>query len=318
MGTPQPGGLTGVRRRLLNAVVVAAVALAVQAVPASARSQVIQVHPGAHAIQDALQDAHAGDVLNLHAGAYREPDGLVVDKAVVVRSAGDGTVTIDGRCMVRYVVQATANDVRLRGLRVVGAAEGFGLYPAEVDFTGVRTGEVSGSVAADTCKNGSGQGGAEYGISVFGSGPIKVLGNVTFGFTDSGIYIGAISDTGNGTLRVQDNVAHSSSRGVIVEDSSASIAVTGNRIHHNRRVGVEGDTNAGIFLHNSDGVRIRDNTITNDDENGIWLDPDSDHNRVVGNTISGHTADVRNDGSANCFTGNAFATHAGDVSRACG
>ena len=93
--------------------------------------------------------------------------------------------------------------------------------------------------------------------------------------------------------------------------------MTGNRIHHNRRVGVEESVNAGIFLHNSDRVRLRDNTIANDDENGIALDVASDHNRVIGNTISGHAADIRNDGSGNCFSGNTFATHEGDVSQAC-
>ena len=114
----------------------------------------------------------------------------MIDKGVVVHSAGDGTVTVDGRCLVRFTIEATASGVRLRGLRVVGAAEGFGPYPAEVDFAAVRTGEVSGSTTVDTCKDASGDGGAEYGISVFGSGPIQVVGNETSGFTDSGIYIG--------------------------------------------------------------------------------------------------------------------------------
>ncbi|HXJ64260.1 MAG TPA: NosD domain-containing protein [Actinomycetota bacterium] len=305
----------------ISTVVGALLAVALATAPASARQRVIQVHPGPNAIQDALDPAHAGDVLNLHSGVYRVPDGLVVDKGVVVRSAGDGTVTIDGRCKVGYTIHVTASNVRLRGLRVVGAAEGSDPFPAEVHFFGVQTGEVSGSVAVDTCKDGSGDGGAEYGISVFSSGPIQVVGNETYGFTDSGIYIGAISDTGNGTLRVQDNVTHSNARGVIVEDSSASIAVVGNRMFHNQRSGVEGSINAGLFLHNSDGVRIRDNTIANDDENGIWLDPDSANNRVVGNTISGHHADIRNDGTGNCFTGNTFTTHAGkhngDIGHAC-
>ena len=310
------------RPRLAMAVVaaVAAVLFATHvavAAPDAVGQRIIQVHPGPNAIQDALADAHAGDVLNLHAGVYRVPEGLAVGKAVVVQSAGDGTVTIDGRCKVGFTIQVSTNGVRLRGLRVVGAAEGFDLFPAEVHFSGVQTGEVSGSVAVDTCKDASGDGGAEYGISVFTSGRIQVVGNETNGFTDSGIYIGNITDTGNGTLRVQDNVTHSNSRGIIVEDSSASIAVTGNRIHHNQRVGVEGSTNAGIFLHNSDQVRVRDNTIVNDDENGIWLDPTSDHNRVIGNTISGHDEDIRNDGSDNCFTGNTFTTHTGEVSQGC-
>ena len=42
------------------------------------------------AIQDALAQAHAGDTLNLHAGRYRVPNGLVVGKSVVIRSAGIG------------------------------------------------------------------------------------------------------------------------------------------------------------------------------------------------------------------------------------
>ncbi len=285
--------------------------------PAGAAPHVIQVHPGPNAVQDALAHAHPGDILNLHAGVYREPVGLEIRTSVVVRSAGDGPVTLDGRCKVQYTILATANGVRLRGLRVVGAVEGFGPYPAEIDFTAVRGGEVSDSVAADTCKDASGDGGAEYGISVFSSGPVQVLRNHTSGFTDSGIYIGAISDTGNGTLRVEDNHSWANSRGVIVEDSSGSIAVAGNTLHHNRRVGVEGSTNAGLFLHNSDGVRIIGNAIAGDDENGIWLDPASEHNRVVDNTISGNADDLHNDGSANCFTGNSYSTSTGDVGTAC-
>ena len=296
---------------------IAAAMIALLAPPAGAAPHVIQVQPGPNAIQDALAKAHRGDILNLHAGTYRVADEIVIGKTVTVRSAGDGPVTVDGRCQVNSTIRAAANGVRIRGLRVVGAAEGFGDYPAEIDFTAVRGGEVSGSRALDTCKNASGEGGAEYGISVFSSGPIQVLDNRTSGFTDSGIYIGAISDTGNGTLRVEDNVSWANARGVIVEDSSASIAVLGNTLHHNRRVGVEGSTNAGLFLHNSDGVRIRGNAIAGDDENGIWLDPDSDHNRVVDNSISGNAADLHNDGSANCFTGNSYSTSTGDVGTAC-
>jgi parallel beta-helix repeat protein len=293
----------------------AAVALAlVPVAPAGAAPRTVQVHPGPQALQHALASAHAGDTLNVHAGTYRVPEGLVVAKPVVIKSAGDGVVTVDGRCKVHYTIQATANNVRLRGLRVVGAAEGFGAYPAEIDFIGVTTGEVSGSVAVDTCKVVGA--GAEYGVSVFSSGPVKVLDNETSGFADSGIYIGAITDTGDGTLVVAGNDSFRNVRGIIVEDSfGGSISVTGNRIHHNQRSG--GETNAGIYLTNSDRVRLSGNTVATDDEDGIVLDGASDHNRVVDNTISGHTADLRNDGSGNCFTGNTFATSSGDVSHAC-
>jgi parallel beta-helix repeat protein len=236
-----------------------------------------------------------------------------VTKSVVIRSAGDGMVTITGMCRVRATIAAEANHVRLRGLRVVGAADGFGFFPTEIDFTGVRAGEVSDSVAVDTCRS-SGHG-AEYGINVFGSGPVKVLDNDTFGFEDSGIYIGGISDTGHGTLMVRGNESHGSVRGIIVEDSSAEVAVVGNLVHDNRRGGDL--TNAGIFLHSSDGVRIRDNVVTDNGDDGIVLDENSDLNRVIGNDVHGHTTDIRNDGESNCFTDNAYDTSAGDLSEPC-
>jgi parallel beta-helix repeat protein len=277
--------------------------------PAEADPRVFQVHPGPNAIQSALAAAHANDILNLHAGVYRVPNGLTVNKPIVIRSAGDGVVTIDGRCQVGFTIDVNANNVRLRGLRVVGADEGFDSHPAEVFFSFVTTGEVSGSVAANTC------GGAEYGISVFNSGPIKVLDNTAFGFDDSGIYIGGIVNTGDGTLMVRGNRSRDSMQGIIVENSSGTIAVVDNRVRHNLRDGPL--ANAGIYVRNSDGVRIRDNAITNNGADGIVLDPTSDLNRVIGNTLANHDVDLRNQGSGNCFTGNTFATSEGDVSDPC-
>ncbi len=282
--------------------------------PANADTTTIQVHPGPHAIQDALEQAQRGDTLNLHAGFYRQPHGLRVDKPVVIRSAGDGVVTITGMCKVGVTIAVAANNVRLRGLRVVGADARFRFLPTEVDFTNVRSGEISDSVARDTC--GKAGHPAEYGINVFNSGPIKVLRNDTFGFEDSGVYIGGISDTGDGTLMVRGNTMHGNVRGIIVEFSSATIAVVGNLVRHNQRAGEE-FTNAGIFLHGSDGVLIRDNTVTNNGPDGIVLDDASDLNRVIGNGVHGHTADLHNDGGSNCFSDNDYDTSSGDVSEAC-
>jgi len=299
----------------LAAVIAVATALAavLLATPASAGPRVIQVHPGPHAIQDALAAAQAGDTLNLHAGRYRQPHGLRVDKSVVIRSALDGRVTISGMCKVGTTISVAADNVRLRSLWVVGAASGFSFLPTEIDFTAVQSGEVTGSIVRDTCRS-SGRG-AEYGVNVFNSGPVKVIGNETFGFEDSGIYVGLISDTGDGTLMVRNNISTGSVRGIIVEDSSAAIAVVDNVFRHNLR---EGDfTNAGIFLHSSDGVRIRDNVVTNNGQDGIALDERSDRNRVIGNDVHQHTTDIRNDGTENCFTDNSFDTSSGDVSEPC-
>jgi parallel beta-helix repeat protein len=304
----------GIPRRVAAVAVALVAAMLVAGGSANADPAVIQVHPGPHAIQDALEQAKRNDILELHAGIYRQPHALRVDKSVVIRSAGDGVVTISGMCKVNDTIVLAANNVRLRGLRVVGAADGFGFFPSEIDFNGIRTGEVSNSIAQDTCDEP-----AEYGINVFNGGPIKVLDNETFGFTDSGIYIGGINDTGNGTLMVRGNLTHGNDRGIIVEDSTARVVVLENVVRHNRLQG-EFPTNTGIFLHASDGVRVRGNTVTNNGEDGIWLDENSDHNRVIGNVVHGHTTDLRNDGQSNCFSDNDYDTAGGtqDVTEPCG
>jgi parallel beta-helix repeat protein len=303
------------RRIALIAALVAG-ALFGSAAPAQADPTVIQVQPGPHAIQDALQQAHGGDILNLHAGVYRQPQGLRVNKSVVIRSAGDGVVTITGQCKVNATISVVANKVRLRGLRVVGAADGFGFFPTEIDFRGVQSGEVSNSMAVDTC-GGSGHR-AEYGINLFNTGPVKVLDNLTSGFVDSGIYVGGIDGTWDATLMVRGNETRGNVRGIIVEDSSATIAVVDNLVRHNLRDSPDdGFTNAGIYLHSSDGVRIRDNTVRNNGPDGIVLDGNSDFNRVIANAVHDHTTDLRNDGASNCFSDNDYDTSSGNVSDAC-
>jgi parallel beta-helix repeat protein len=68
---------------------------------------------------------------------------------------------------------------------------------------------------------------------------------------------------------------------------------------------VEGDR-SGIFLHNSDKVRMRDNTIRNNGAFGINIDPNSDNNRLFDNVVHSQWTDLENDGSGNCGSGNTF------------
>ncbi len=290
-------GLAALAAALVFAVVLPAAALAA---PGSART-VIEVFPGRHALAKAISHAHAGDVLNIHAGTYKE-HVQVSKRNLTLQAAGDGKVTVDAGCRANATIFITANGVTVNGLTVQGAAEGFGDFPSEIALLNVdRTGLIEFNETVNTCD-------AEYGIQVFQSGSIRIENNYAHGFSDSGIYIGAITNTPNGTLTVVKNLAQLSHQGIIVEDSNGgSIQVAGNAVDQN--------SDSGIFVRNSDRVEIRSNEVNDNGRAGIDIDPGSDHNRIIGNGSHGQTFDLQNEGgSGNCFKRNDYDTSDGDIS----
>jgi len=288
----------------------------VLALAPTALGATIEVRPGPAAINKALAKAHNGDLLRIHDGTYHE--AFDVTKRVTLRGVG-GRPLIDARCKSRATISTTQSGVKLDNLEVVGAAENSdqGPFPSEVDFRSVATGKIHDLVIHDTCGNTAD--GAEYGINVFSSGPVEVSNNrITGGFSDAGIYIGGIVDTGTGQLQVINNASYLNHQGVIVEDSGFSgiVVVSNNNIHHNIGAGVEGNR-SGIFLHNSDKVRMRDNTIRNNGDFGINIDPNSDNNRLFDNTVNSNPTDLENDGSGNCGSGNSFGSTSGNPLGSC-
>ena len=292
------------KRTLLNSGPIKSLALAVAVLAgfafgtagAAARprnpSAVIDVFPGPNAIASALAGASSGDTLNIHTGIYNEH--FTVSKAdITFQAAGDGPVTVDGGCTSTWTINVTADGVTITGLRVIG-----GNFYA-ITFNGVDGGGVFSSSVRDTC------GGAEYGINVFNSGSLKILGNRASGFGDAGIYIGAVN-FGRSTFKANDSFGNN--RGIIVENSaSGTILVVSNNTHDN-------DT-TGIWITNSDGVTVRANTVTNNNNSGIQLDIFSDNNTVTHNTVSGHRYDLANDGgTGNCWLDNVYTTSKGNIS----
>jgi len=255
---------------------------------------VIEVFPGPNAIQNALAIAVSGDTLNIHTGVYTEHFSVTTTN-VTLTAAGDGPVTVDGACVNRWTIQVLADGVAIRGLALQGGTFG------EITFTRVTRGRIVGSTAIDTC------GDAEYGINVYLSGSIVIKQNVTSGFGDAGLYIGSINSTQFGPLVIQRNETFDNVRGIIIEDSAGgSILAVKNRVHDN--------TTAGIWLHNSDEVLVRSNTVTNNVADGIEVDPTSDDNTISFNTVSGHIYDLANEGgTGNCFLSNVYTTSLGDI-----
>ena len=253
-----------------------------------------EVRPGE--LRDALRHASDGDTLVLAPGRYR--GSFTISKRLrVIGAPGKERPVIDGRCRTNLTIAVRHAGVLLRHLEVIGADEGFGDFPSEVDFRGVASGRAAELLVRDTCD-------AEYGINVFHSREVQLISNRGRGFSDSAIYVGEISSTGAGKLRVVANHVYANNRGIIIENSAGGrIRLIGNSAHDNTSPG-EG-TAAGIFLRNSVGVVLRGNTALDNGRYGVHLDPDSDRNRLFDNVARGNrSGNFRDEGTGNCGSGN--------------
>jgi len=258
---------------------------------APGRTTTIVVSPGPGTpFQDAIDAASPGDTLRVSPGTY--PEAIVIDKALRVIAQGCCSWIIDAGCAASTAVNILADDVTFSGLAVQGGT----FY--EVDAEGRDHVKVMRSIMTETC------GTAEYGVQVYQSTNAKVLLNETSGFSDAGIYIGGIGQSGN--VRVLKNESSDSARGYIVEDclpGPRGVVLSGNSALQN--------TASGVFLHNSDGVRVLHNSVTGlpgTTVSGIELDGTSDDNLIVGNDISENTSDVVDNGTNNCWRNNTYTT----------
>lgn len=263
----------------------------------------IHVRPGAGAIQRAIDRAHAGDVLLVHPGHYRESP--IVSKPLTIRGVGPRRPLIDGECQGLSTIDVRSNRVTLRRLKVIGAAADPGGAPFtgfEVDIVFRRNVEVRKLVLRDTC------GDADYGINVYGAGRVVLAGNRATGFSDAGIYVGSISD---GPILVENNRTPGNNRGILIEESDpGTVVVRGNRSNGNSLAG-ESLTPTGIALADADGIVVRANITRDNGDYGIHLGEHfgspSDDNRLFDNVASGNGGtDFQDDGNDNCGSGNTF------------
>ena len=106
------------------------------------------------------------------------------------------------------------------------------------------------------------------------------------------------------------NATFLSHQGIIIENSGANgiIQVANNNSHHNTIPGGETEAATGIFINNSDDVRIRNNTVQNNGELGVDISAGSDDNRLIDNTITDNPTDLINEGAGNCGSGNTIGT----------
>lgn len=281
---------------------IAALALGLFAVDAHAAT--INVKPGPNAIQKAVDSADPGDRLLVKRGTYRED--VQVDKRLRIVGKKGKRPVIDGRCETERTIDVVANGVRLRHLKVKGAASK--PYGYTVNLIGVASGRLHDLVLRESCNANP----AYYGINVFDTGAIEITETKSSGgFIDAGIYLGGIGDVGNRDFLIARNEALNNNIGILIEDSvpGANILVRNNFAHDNALAGLS--TPAGVLVRRSDGGRYIRNRTNRNGDYGIHLLDDggntADDNVLRGNRSFGNgTANFLNQGSGNCGAGNSF------------
>jgi parallel beta-helix repeat protein len=285
------------RRRIGEGAIVALLVLAVAGglppAGATAGTHKITVRPAPNAITKALERVQEPGLLRVRSGHYRE--AFAIDKRVRLVGVGRRRPLIDGVCAAPSTIEVRADDVRLRGLKVVGAHTA-----NEVDFSDVSGGRVDSLTLRDTCD-------AEYGVNVFATGPISIVDSRAVGFDDAGFYIGGITSTAGGSIRLANSDSYGNNRGVIVENSAGrDIRVLGSEFHDNNVPGLAGPV--GILLNNSDGVLIQSNEVRHNGVFGLRLTNGSDGNVIDDNAFLDNPVDVRDEGLGNCGQANMFQT----------
>jgi parallel beta-helix repeat protein len=285
---------TAVRRGLI----LAAIAAIVAALPSVAAADTINVRPGKNALQRAINRAENGDKLRVHRGTYH--GGVEIDKRLTVKAAGRRRPVITADCEDNVAIDVVHRRVKLNHLKVKGA----GNYAIDVSLVG-DGGAVKDTVVRDSCD------GALYGINVYQSGHLDLIGNDGKGFTDAGIYVGSLSDIGDEPFRIRGNRMHDNNIGILVEFGAddLDVRVVNNVTNGNDLPGLSDPS--GIMLRDNNDVLLSGNVANNNGDYGINLATyqvgTSDDNTLNGNSANGNGEfDLLNDGSGNCGSGNDF------------
>jgi nitrous oxidase accessory protein NosD len=208
--------------RFLPTVICAAAAAAACGTAAPAYASPVTVVPPGASIQEAVDAAPAGSVIQLRAGRYAGGVAVHTDR-ITIRGTGPGTILTPGdsdNCgpdaAGSGICVTGAPDHPVRGVRIeslmVRGFEAFGVVGMGTDRL-----QVSRVVAS---------GNGEYGITEFGSTRGSFTHNwVLDNAAEAGLYVGDIADAG-GTV-VADNHAYGNALGVLVRHAH-HVRITGN------------------------------------------------------------------------------------------
>lgn len=262
------------------------VACAVPAYPA-----VLAVEPGIRSLQQAIAAAQPGDKLVLAAGHYAGP--VFIDRSLSLASADPGMpAVIDGGGQGR-VVTVDAPAVAIMHLKVINS--GASLFSEDSGIFVTEAGDHA-LLRANLLQNNL------IGIYLKGPDNARVIGNRISGRTDL-----RLSESGNGIHLwntpgsvIADNEIIGGRDGIFVTISQENV-FRGNHIRGLRFAvhymytndsqvenNVSVGNHMGYALMYSSGLQARNNHSTDDRDKGVMLNF-TNHSRVIGNLVAGHS-----------------------------
>ncbi len=254
---------------------------------------VIQV-PGDYAsIAEALAAAPDHAIIEIAAGTY--PEALVINRPVGLRPAGSGEVLLSPAADEPVITVRDASAVNIEGLTIVGGE--YGIFVTHSQDITIRDNFVSGSRlvgikvrlgADDILDNTVFHAQPPYGMGIHVTNTTqwptsRVIGNLVFGHTRSGIYTNM-----TGMIEVFDNVVTDNGHHGIAITEMSHADVFGNIVVDNALTGIQ--------LLDMSMAHICDNIVSDTrgsqdapqirQGNGIIVDYHSEAT-LAGNTIQG-------------------------------
>jgi len=223
---------------------------------AESPAAVVDVFPGPGTpLQDAIDAASPGDMLNVHAGTYNE--SITITKSLQLHGR-DGDVVIAAGCVASAALTVAADDVRIRGAISQSDLQNGGFVRVDGGTTSVvdvqnhdRVTMKNDLIVRATCA------GVQHGFNIVNSTNVRIRNasaDGTNSFTVAAIRIAAIPV--GGRVNLSRTTWPSAARGIFIENcplgSGIRITLSGvGKSYPGNEVVTD-----GIVLENSDGVSI--------------------------------------------------------------
>jgi nitrous oxidase accessory protein len=276
--------------------------------PAKASPKTIVVPDNYSTIQDAIDNATAGDTIFVRSGNYNQ--NLTINKALTL--IGQNTNTAILTCPqlfnsssivgipfipVTYVINITANDVKIRNFTITNPTP----YGAGINSKG-NDNQISGVIASGLAISGSNQVVAQNYITNQYSG-IECTGSYNQ-IIENTLSDAGISLSGSYNNVAENNILNNNGIGIMLTNASTNLIIN-NVI-----------SKGGASLLNSNFNTIYNNTITSGQ---LWLGDyprmPASNNLITGNTMEDASiygwAVLVGYGSNNVFYGNLIANNGG-------
>jgi len=216
------------------------------------------VNPG-ESIQAAINDAAAGDTIQVTSGTYHE--NVVVNKTLTLQ--GDGA-TVKALTHSEHAFSVTADHVNISGFTATNAT---GYRKAGIFVSGGYC-NITGNMVSDN----------KYGIYIFGSDHNTITGNTANGNKRYGIYL-LISYHNT----ITGNTANENEwYGIYLSRSDHNILV-GNTANEN-------ECYIGIYIHDSNDINLIENVVCRNGWEGMRIAQSSnyiiDENIACGNNLT--------------------------------